>query len=88
MLVPANPAAEQVARLRGVNDDIREQIAQLEKSIEANDGIIAAFEPIGEWTELPEPEPEPVPEFAESPSIEVLPREEPSPVPAEPVPAA
>lgn len=71
MIIPANPAAEQVARLRSVNDDIRSQIEQLEKSILANDQIISAFEPIAEWTELPDA-PEVMPELVQE-TLEVLP---------------
>lgn len=81
MLIPANPAAEQVARLRSVNEDITSQIDALEKSKLSNAQIIEAFDPISEWTELPDPEPEVLP-AAEVWTDVPVPAE--APAPAEP----
>ncbi|MDH6277537.1 hypothetical protein M2118_000488 [Aurantimicrobium minutum] len=62
MLLPANPAAEQIQRLTEINTDIDKQIQQLQETQTKNTGIIEAFTPSAEWVEIPDPEPETVPE--------------------------
>lgn len=58
MLLPANPAAEQIQRLTEINADIDKQIEQLRESQSKNEEIIQAFTSMAEWTELPDPEPQ------------------------------
>lgn len=67
MIIAANSAAEQIQRLTEVNGDIDQQIEALRLSQAKNAEIISAFEPVAEWTELPDPEPETVPEIAPLP---------------------
>lgn len=62
MLLPANPAAEQIQRLTEINTDIDKQIEQLQETQKKNIDIIDAFTSMAEWTELPDPEPETAPE--------------------------
>lgn len=58
MLLPANPAAEQIQRLTEINSDIDKQIEQLQETQKKNIDIIDAFTSMAEWTELPDPEPQ------------------------------
>lgn len=62
MLLPANPAAEQIQRLTEINTDIDKQIEQLQETQAKNAGIIEAFVVMAEWTEIPDPEPQTVEE--------------------------
>lgn len=62
MLLPANPAAEQIQRLTEINTDIDKQIEQLKETQLKNVGIIEAFTSMAEWVELPDPEPQTVEE--------------------------
>jgi hypothetical protein len=62
MLLPANPAAEQIQRLTEFNTDIDKQIEQLKETQLKNVGIIEAFTSMAEWVELPDPEPQTVEE--------------------------
>jgi len=62
MIIPANPAAEQIQRLTEINTDIDKQIEQLKETQLKNVGIIEAFTSTAEWVELPDPEPETAPE--------------------------
>lgn len=62
MIIAANSAAEQIQRLTEVNADIDKQIDALRLSQAKNLEIITAFEPLAEWTELPDSEPETAPE--------------------------
>ena len=66
VLRPVNSVAEAVARLRSINEDLENQIAELTMRRDANLSGMQAFEPFAEWEEVPEeepiPEPEPEPE--------------------------
>ncbi len=55
MQIPANAAAETVARLRSVNNDIETQVSELRGAQERNEETIAALEPVAEWSEIPDP---------------------------------
>ena len=88
MIIPANPAAEQIQRLNEINTDIDAQIQQLQETQQKNRDIIEAFNPTAEWAELPDPEPETAPEVPpalDMPDIPVDPYadvvETPAPVP-------
>ena len=79
--IPANAAAVEVQRLRGVNTDILEQIRVLHETRDRNSETIGILEHSATWQDViiveepapvePEPEPEPEP-------VEPEPEEEPN----------
>ena len=81
--VAANASAEEIVYRRQVNDDIREQIAQLESSIVKNEQIISVLDESAEWTELPDVEPTaPVEQPSPVPMLEPMPEQVAAEVPA------
>lgn len=53
--VPTNAAAEEVRRLRGVNDDIDEQMRVLRQTQMTNSELIGLFSERATWDEIPDP---------------------------------
>lgn len=52
---PANAAAEEIARLTSINNDIDEQVRVLRESQGRNGTIIEQLGPLAEWVEVTDP---------------------------------
>lgn len=82
MKLPNNAAAMEIVRLRGINNDIDEQMRVLREHQMNNSELIGNFSHVAEWIDdspAPEPPIEETPEPELEPPVEEIPDPEPEP---------